>query len=95
MPLMSLIIHVSDVCDYTWLINVSDVVACAFWMIFGGDKIPESSQNLPGGSNETVVVQGMHDPNALAFSLFRLTLVDDYDYDVSNSNVRGLFFILF
>ncbi|XP_071954091.1 uncharacterized protein [Antedon mediterranea] len=41
---------------------------CAFWMIFGGtDKGTE--------------VTGMTTFDDLAFSLFRITLVDDYDYD--------------
>ncbi len=51
-------------------------------MIFGGEKTPEEFQGLPDASNYTVTVQGMATFNALLFSLFRLTLVDEYDYQV-------------
>ena len=57
--------------------------ACAFWMLFGGDKTPERYQGLPDAEDHTVEVQGMGTFPDLLFSLFRLTLVDDYDYDVS------------
>ncbi len=57
--------------------------ACAFWMIFGGNQVPEQNQNDPDPGNFTMTVEGMQNPNALLFTLFRLTLVDDYDYDVS------------
>lgn len=53
-------------------------------MMFGGDKTPERYQGLPNPSKNTVEVGGMETPGALLFSLFRLTLVDEYDYDVSN-----------
>ncbi len=53
-------------------------------MIFGGDKVPEDYQSLPDSSNYTMQVTGMQDANALLFTLFRLTLVDEYDYDVSS-----------
>ncbi|XP_046327907.2 transient receptor potential cation channel subfamily V member 5-like isoform X4 [Haliotis rufescens] len=47
--------------------------ACAFWMIFGGDKQKESDGTL-------VEVDGFGYPTAMMFTLFRLTLVDEYDY---------------
>ena len=53
-------------------------------MLFGGDKTPEAYQGRPDAANHTVTVSGMNTVNALAFSLFRITLVDDYDYDVSH-----------
>ncbi|RUS78045.1 hypothetical protein EGW08_014184 [Elysia chlorotica] len=46
----------------------------AFWMIFGGTKKAETN------SGEEVVVDGYHKPGQLFFSMFRLTLVDEYDY---------------
>ena len=52
-------------------------------MMFGGDRIPEDAEDKPDPQNYTMTVSGMQNPNALLFSLFRLTLVDDYDYDVS------------
>lgn len=56
---------------------------CAFWMLFGGQKIPEKYQGHPWAANYTTTVGGMARPNNLIFSLFRITLVDDYAYDVS------------
>ncbi len=56
--------------------------ACAFWMLFGENKVPEEFQGAPGSSNYTVSVDGMDTADALFFTLFRMTLVDDYDYDV-------------
>ncbi|KAH9499868.1 hypothetical protein Btru_076794 [Bulinus truncatus] len=47
----------------------------AFWMIFGGTKM--AAQN----STEEVTVSGFTYPGELFFSTFRLTLVDDYDYE--------------
>lgn len=58
--------------------------ACAFWMIFGGDKVPQAYQGSVEADNNTIIVEGLQDPNALLYSLFRMTLVDDYDYDVSS-----------
>ncbi|KAK6191478.1 hypothetical protein SNE40_003156 [Patella caerulea] len=53
--------------------------ACAFWMIFGGDRRAESDINdLSKG--ETITVDGYEYPGQVLFSLFRLTLVDDYDF---------------
>ena len=49
----------------------------AFWMIFGGTKKAETN------SEEDVVVDGYHKPGQLFFSMLRLTLVDEYDYEVS------------
>ena len=57
--------------------------ACAFWMIFGDDKVPQEYQGRPDANNHTMTVNGLETPSALLFSLFRLTLVDEYDYDVS------------
>ena len=51
-------------------------------MLFGGDKVPKEYQGRPDSSNYTIVVNGYQDASALFFSLFRLTLVDEYDYDV-------------
>ena len=62
-------------------------VACAFWMMFGGDRVPEDDEGKPDASNYTITVDGMNNPNALLFTMFRLTLVDDYDYDVSNMSI--------
>ena len=52
-------------------------------MMFGGDKTPEKFQGLPNPRDNTVEVEGMEDFGSLMFSLFRLTLVDEYDYPVS------------
>ena len=54
-------------------------------MMFGGDKVPHAYQGLPGAANYTMTINGMSDPAALLVSLFRITLVDDYDYDVSSN----------
>lgn len=51
-------------------------------MIFGGNKVAEKDIGK-ATRNETVIVSGYEDFNAVLFSMFRLTLVDDYDYDVS------------
>ena len=53
------------------------LTVAVFWMIYGGTKKSEKDQS------QTVVVDGYRYPAELIFSLFRLTLVDDYDYDVS------------
>ena len=53
------------------------VLAAVFWMVYGGTK---KNQKDP---SQTVVVSGYQYPAELIFSLFRLTLVDDYDYDVN------------
>uniref|UniRef100_A0A2C9M2V5 Ion transport domain-containing protein n=1 Tax=Biomphalaria glabrata TaxID=6526 RepID=A0A2C9M2V5_BIOGL len=47
----------------------------AFWMIFGGTKMAADN------STEEVTVSGFTYPGEIFFSTFRLTLVDDYDYD--------------
>ncbi|BFZ16281.1 hypothetical protein BsWGS_19321 [Bradybaena similaris] len=47
----------------------------AFWMIFGGTKRMQDNQD------KEVSVSGFEYPGQIFFSLFRLTLVDDYDYD--------------
>ena len=51
-------------------------------MMFGGDKAPQRYQGLPDPEENTVTVSGMEDFGALMFSLFRLTLVDEYDFEV-------------
>lgn len=55
----------------------------AFYMIFGGDKI---AYDDGGGSAENITVQGYENFNNVLFSMFRLTMVDDYDFDVSIFN---------
>ena len=56
-------------------------------MIFGGtDKKPETV--LAGeDANTTVTVDGYGKIDELLFSMFRLTMVDDYDYGVSIANI--------
>ena len=51
-------------------------------MMFGGTKTIEKYQGLPEAENQTVVVDGYETVDALLFSMFRLTLVDEYDYAV-------------
>ena len=51
-------------------------------MIFGGEKVDESFVGKPDALNNTITVTGLAAPGQLMFSLFRLTLVDDYDFDV-------------
>ncbi|KAK2177712.1 hypothetical protein NP493_583g02067 [Ridgeia piscesae] len=55
--------------------------ACAFWMVFGGTRIPEEALNFQNASDFSMSVAGLGTPGSLMFSLFRLTLVDDYDFD--------------
>ena len=64
---------------------VSFVTACAFWMIFGGTRIPEDALSFANASDFSMNVAGLATAGSLMFSLFRLTLVDDYDFDVSHS----------
>ncbi|KAK3576791.1 hypothetical protein CHS0354_002574 [Potamilus streckersoni] len=52
---------------------------CAFWMIFGGTKFPEGEAGNPNRTE--VTVGGMGTFNDALFSMFRMTLVDGYDYD--------------
>ncbi|XP_071119382.1 transient receptor potential cation channel subfamily A member 1-like [Haliotis cracherodii] len=47
---------------------------CAFWMIYGGDKVEENGEEL-------VEVDGFKHPGEVFFSLFQLTLVDEYDLE--------------
>ena len=49
----------------------------AFWMIFGGTKKDESDSSVE------VEVDGYQNFGACFYSMFRLTLVDEYAYDVS------------
>ncbi|XP_060608623.1 uncharacterized protein LOC132760627 isoform X3 [Ruditapes philippinarum] len=52
---------------------------CAFWMIFGGNKYPEGTA---GQANRTeLTVDGFINFNEAMFSLWRMTLVDEYAYD--------------
>lgn len=54
--------------------------ACAFWMIFGGDRIAYEDRFIEN-ANATITVNGFQTFNAMLFTLFRLTLVDEYQYD--------------
>ena len=56
-------------------------LVCAFWMLFGGTKYTE---DYDGNVNDTLSVEGFEDFGVALFTLFRMTLVDDYPYDVSN-----------
>jgi len=72
---------------YLWN-SVTDIFilnsVCAFWMCFGGNKFKyEERSKAPSLRSENVTVSGYEKFNEVFFSLFRLTLVDDYDYDVS------------
>ena len=50
----------------------------AFWIIFGGQRLPQDQSNC--APNCTFIsVEGMETYPELCFSLFRLTLVDEYD----------------
>ncbi|XP_052106827.1 transient receptor potential cation channel subfamily A member 1-like isoform X3 [Mytilus californianus] len=51
----------------------------AFYMIFGGNKVAYSGNVVVKADN--VTVSGYEDFNSALFSLFRLTMVDDYDFD--------------
>ncbi|XP_076100764.1 uncharacterized protein LOC143069822 isoform X3 [Mytilus galloprovincialis] len=51
----------------------------AFYMIFGGDKVAYSGNGAVKADN--ITVSGYEDFNSALFSLFRLTMVDDYDFD--------------
>ncbi|XP_053393911.1 uncharacterized protein LOC123525348 isoform X2 [Mercenaria mercenaria] len=52
---------------------------CAFWMIFGGNKYPEGSAGNPNRTE--VSVDGFVNFNEAMFSLWRMTLVDEYAYE--------------
>ena len=84
-PFIVIVAHMGgDILRFGFLYFVFYVpYLCAFWMLFGGDKVPEEFQGRPEALNHTITVTGIQDVNALLFSLFRITLVDDYDYDVS------------
>ena len=60
-------------------------------MIFGGtDRKPELV--LAGEyANTTVTVKGYSKIDELLFSMFRLTMVDNYDYAVSITNIGLLY----
>ena len=64
-------------------------------MLFGENKVPEEYQGLPGSSNYTVTVDGLSSADALLFTLFRMTLVDDYDYDVSPYCYHYVFYVCY
>ena len=51
-------------------------------MLFGGARIPENMQGYPGAENFTMTVEGFEDVRASLFTLFRMTLVDEYPYGV-------------
>ncbi|XP_060072617.1 transient receptor potential cation channel subfamily V member 3-like [Ylistrum balloti] len=53
---------------------------CAFWMIFGGTRVAYEDRHDPN-ANATITVSGFEDFNAVLFTMFRLTLVDEYQYD--------------
>lgn len=55
---------------------------CAFWMIFGGNKYPDGSAGNPNRTE--VSVGGFEHFNEAMFSMWRLTLVDEYAYEVSS-----------
>ncbi|OAF72092.1 hypothetical protein A3Q56_00136 [Intoshia linei] len=60
--------------------------ACAFWMIFGGVKVLEEHvYNTPILKNQTVELNGWKNPAILMWTLFRITLVDEYNYDALSS----------
>lgn len=59
---------------------------CAFWMIFGGSK--------KGYDEPTILeVNGYGNFGDVFYSLFRLTLVDDYDFDVSFLLIHSFYII--
>ncbi|CAD5123450.1 DgyrCDS11796 [Dimorphilus gyrociliatus] len=53
----------------------------AFWMIFGASKRPEKNINEIHLNRTKSSVSGMKTFDMLIFTLFRITLVDDYDFD--------------
>jgi hypothetical protein len=53
------------------------ITVAVFWMIYGGTK---KDQDDP---NSGVVVEVFESPGRLFFGLFRITIGDSYDYDVS------------
>ncbi|XP_064605915.1 transient receptor potential cation channel subfamily V member 2-like [Liolophura sinensis] len=80
-PFIVILAHMfGDVFKFAFLYLVFYIpYACAFWMMFGGKKLPE---DLAGTANATeIVVNRFQHINEVLFSLFRLTLVDEYDYD--------------
>jgi hypothetical protein len=56
---------------------VCNFSVAVFWMIYGGTKADQSDPT------QEVIIDGYQYPGRLFFSLVRLTLVDEYDYDVS------------
>ena len=55
-------------------------------MIFGGTKYPEE-----GGlsKSDNVTVPGFEKFNDAMFSMWRMTLVDEYSYEVSTFTIRS------
>ncbi|OWF47267.1 uncharacterized protein LOC110454575 isoform X2 [Mizuhopecten yessoensis] len=53
---------------------------CAYWMIFGGEKVTYDTRNADNNTAEYLIVEGLASFGDVFFSLFRITLVDDYDY---------------
>lgn len=65
-------------------------------MCFGGDHINEVpingtcvANNLAGEASNLINIKGMVVPDEMFFTLFRLTLVDEYDLDVSGIDNPG------
>ncbi|KAL4232901.1 hypothetical protein ACF0H5_007588 [Mactra antiquata] len=57
---------------------------CAMWMIFGGNKYPVGSAGDPNRTE--VTVPGFATFNEAMFSMWRMTLVDEYSYE----DMRGV-----
>ncbi|XP_052775718.1 uncharacterized protein LOC128213734 isoform X3 [Mya arenaria] len=62
---------------------------CAFWMIFGGTKFPMNDNGTVRAEN--VTVPGFEKFNDAMFTMWRMTLVDEYAYEdmVSIDNVMA------
>lgn len=64
-------------------------------MIFGAEKNPEKDVNEVQRNVSKSSVDGMKTFDRLLFTLFRITLVDDYDFDVRSISSMDLYLILF
>lgn len=51
-------------------------------MVFGGERITYDTRFNNENATEYVSVNGYADFHKVFFSLFRITLVDEYDYEV-------------
>ncbi|XP_033737812.1 transient receptor potential cation channel subfamily V member 2-like [Pecten maximus] len=58
---------------------------CAYWMIFGGERVTYDTRYHDNNTTEYVNVEGFTRFGDVFFSLFRITLVDDYDYQTMKS----------